>query len=173
MKLHLTKLHPEKVIDVMKQFMILCMLIGIPVLMGCAGAQSGAPAADPDTILITPRQLKDIAGIKWHLKRMKLDGETISLIKDTNITFSCDGNGNVAGAASLNRYFGSFALKEDGGIVWGKAFGMTRMAGPPELMDQEDKFMQALPLTARFYLQKEMLVLTSTDQAAALEFEKN
>jgi heat shock protein HslJ len=47
------------------------------------------------------------------------------------------------------------------------------MAGPPELMEQEAKFMQALLLTSRIYLKKEKLVLISTDQSTLLEFEKN
>jgi heat shock protein HslJ len=50
---------------------------------------------------------------------------------------------------------------------------MTRMAGPPELMDQEAKFMQTLPLTSRLYLKKEILVVVSSDQSTVLEFEKN
>ena len=157
----------------MKPLTILCMLIGMPVLVGCAGSQSDQTGTQPDAVLITPRQLDDIAGIEWNLKRLQIDGEIVPLIKDAKITFSCDANGKVAGIASLNRYFGSFSLKEDGEIIWDKAFGMTRMAGPPELMDQEAKFMQALPLTSGLYLKKEILILTSADKSAVLEFEKN
>ena len=104
---------------------------------------------------------------------MKIDNETIPLIEDTKNTFACDENGKVAGVASLNRYFGNFRLKEDGEIIWSKAFGMTRMAGPPELMAQEAKFMQALPQTLRMYLKKEKLLLISTDNSTVLEFQEN
>ena len=157
----------------MKPNMVLLMLVGVSVLIACAGNQAEGPGTSTDAVLITPEHLKDIVGIEWYLKRMMIDNEAISLIKDTKNTFSCDENGKVAGIASINRYFGSFSLKDDGEIVWSKAFGMTRMAGPPALMDQEAKFMQALPLTSRFHLKKEMLVITSTDQATVLEFEKN
>jgi heat shock protein HslJ len=157
----------------MKPFTMLFMLVGIPVMLACAGTQSGETETKTDAMQITPRQLKDIAGIEWHLKIMKIDNESIPLIEDTKNTFSCDENGKVAGVASINRYFGNFSLKEDGEIIWSKAFGMTRMAGPPELMEQEAKFMQALPQTSRIYLKKEMLVLISTDNSTVLEFQEN
>lgn len=152
---------------------MLFVIIGISMLIACAGAQSGGPETRADAVLMTPENLKDIAGIEWQLKSMKIDSEPLALIKDTKITFSCDENGKVAGVASINRYFGSFTLKDDGDIIWIKAFGMTRMAGPPDLMDQEAKFMQALALTSRLYLKKEILVLTGTDQSTVLEFDKN
>ena len=157
----------------MKPFTMLFMLVGIPVMLACAGTQSGETETKTDAMQITPRQLKDITGIEWHLKIMKIDNESIPLIEDTKNTFSCDENGKVAGVASINRYFGNFSLKEDGEIIWSKAFGMTRMAGPPELMEQEAKFMQALPQTSRVYLKKEMLVLISTDHSTVLEFQDN
>ena len=157
----------------MKQFTMLLMLIGISVLLACAGTPSGETETKTDATQIAPQRIKDIAGIEWHLKIMKIDNETIPLIEDTKNTFSCDENGKVAGVASLNRYFGNFSLKEDGEIIWSKAFGMTRMAGPPELMAQEAKFMQALPQTSRIYLKKEKLVLISTDNSTVLEFQGN
>ena len=157
----------------MKEFMMLFVIIGISVLIGCVGTQSGETEMKADTVLITPEHLKDIVGIEWYLKQIKVNKESIPLLKDTKITFSCDENGKVAGIASINRYFGNFNLREDGEIIWSKAFGMTRMAGPPDLMDLEAKFMQALPLTSRLYLRKEILLLTSTDQSTVLEFKKN
>ena len=157
----------------MKQFTMLLMLIGISVLLACAGTPSGETETKTEATQIAPQRIKDIAGIEWHLKIMKIDNETIPLIEDTKNTFSCDENGKVAGVASLNRYFGNFSLKEDGEIIWSKAFGMTRMAGPPELMAQEAKFMQALPQTSRIYLKKEKLVLISTDNSTVLEFQEN
>ena len=143
------------------------------VLIACVGPQPVETEMKTGAVLITPEHLRKIVGIEWYLKRMKIDNQSISLIKDTKITFSCDENGKVAGIASLNRYFGSFDLKGDGEIIWSKAFGMTRMAGPPALMDQEAKFMQALPRTSRFYFKNDTLVIIDNDQAVVLEFGKN
>ena len=157
----------------MKQFMVLFVIIGLSVLIACAGIQSGESETTTDAMQITPRHLKDIAGIEWHLKIMKIDTESIALIEDTKNTFSCDETGKVAGMASLNRYFGAFSLKEDGEIVWNKAFGMTRMAGPPKLMEQEARFMLALPQTSRIYLKQDTLQLISADNSTVLEFQKH
>ncbi len=157
----------------MKKYAILMMVIGVSTLLGCAGTQSESTDTKTSAMQITPRHLKDIAGIEWQLKIMKIDNESIALIEDTKNTFSCDENGKVAGMASLNRYFGAFSLKEDGEIIWNNAFGMTRMAGPPELMEQEAKFMLALPQTSRIYLKQDKLQLISIDNSTVLEFQKH
>jgi heat shock protein HslJ len=147
-------------------------IIGITVLIACAGNQSQETEMRTGGVLVTPEGLKDIAGNEWYLKGLKINNESISLIKNTEITFSCDANGKVAGVATINRYFGSFSLKKDGEMVWNKAFGMTRRAGPPELMEQETRFMQALPQTSRLYIKKDILIATSAAHSTVLEFEK-
>jgi len=156
----------------MKPYAIVMMVIGVSTLFACAGPQSGETGTKTDAMQITAQRIKDITGLEWHLHKMIMDNKSIPLIKDTKTTFSCDENGKVAGVASLNRYFGSFTLKEDGEIIWTKAFGMTRMAGPPELMEQEAKFMQALPHTSRIYLKNSQLILAGEDKSTWLEFQK-
>jgi heat shock protein HslJ len=156
----------------MKLYTTVIAVLCLVSLLACAGPQSEKTETKTDALQITPRQLKEIAGIEWHLRILKIDNDSIPLIENTKNTFSCDENGKVAGVASINRYFGNFSLKEDGEIIWSEAFGMTRMAGPPELMEQEAKFMQALPQTSRIYLKKEKLLLISTDNSTVLEFHK-
>ena len=148
------------------------IVIGISTLLACAGTQSGGTGTKTNAMQITPQRIKDITGVEWHLKKLITDNKSIPLIEDTKNSFSCDENGKVAGVASINRYFGNFTLKEDGEIFWSKAFGMTRMAGPPELMEQETKFMQALPQTSRIYLKGSQLILASKDKSTRLEFQK-
>lgn len=146
--------------------------MGISTLLACAGTQSGGTGIKTNAMQITPRRIKDITGAEWHLKKMITDNKSIPLIADTKNSFSCDEDGKVAGVASINRYFGNFTLKDDGEIIWSKAFGMTRMAGPPELMEQEAKFMQALPQTSRIYLKGSQLILAGEDKSTWLEFQK-
>ena len=156
----------------MKQFATLMIVLGISTLLACAGTQSGGTGTKTNDMQITPQRIQDIAGVEWHLKKIITDNKLIPLIGDTKNTFSCDVNGKVAGVASINRYFGNFTFKEDGEITWSKAFGMTRMAGPPALMEQEAKFMQALPQTSRIYLKTSQLILASKDKSTWLEFRK-
>ena len=156
----------------MKRWLIPIVLMGIPMLLACAGSQSGKSTEKIDEMQITSRQIREIADVEWHLQSMKTDNQTIEIITKKKNTFSCDETGKVAGVATINRYFGSFRIGEDGNIIWNKAFGMTRMAGPSNLMNQEAKFMQALPRTSRIYIKKQKLVMISTDQSTVLEFEK-
>ena len=156
----------------MKPYAIVIMVIGISTLLACAGTQTGDTGTKTDTRQITPQRIEDITGIEWHLKKMKTDNKSIPLIEDSKNTFSCDKKGKVAGVATINRYFGHFNLKANGEIFWSNAFGMTRMAGPPELMKQETAFMQALPQTSRMYLKASTLTLISKDESTTLEFTK-
>ncbi len=156
----------------MKPYTALLMVTGITMLLACARAEPAGTGTIGDAVLITPRQLGDIAGIEWHLKKMKMDNNLIPLIEDTTNTFSCDDRGKVAGVASINRYFGNFILKQDGEIIWSKAFGMTRMAGPPDLMEQEAAFMKALAETSRMYTKGSLLIMTSGNRSTLLQFQK-
>ena len=156
----------------MKQFAMLMIVIGISTLLACTGTQSGGTETKTNAMQITPLRIKDITGVEWHLKKMIADRKSIALLVDTKNTFSCDEDGKVAGVASINRYFGNFTLREEGEITWSKAFGMTRMAGPPDLMEQEARFMQALPQTSRIYLKGSQLILASEDKSTWLEFQK-
>ncbi|MBW2656957.1 MAG: META domain-containing protein [Deltaproteobacteria bacterium] len=156
----------------MKLYATVMTVFGLLSVLACAGTQSGGTGTKTDAMQITPQRIDDISGIEWHLTKMKMADKSISLIENSKTTFSCDEDGKVAGVATINRYFGNFNLKENGDIVWNKAFGMTRMAGPPELMEQEAAFMRALPQTARLYLKASKLILISKDKSTTLEFAK-
>ena len=156
----------------MKLYATIMTVFGLLSVLACAGTQSGGTGTKTDAMQITPQRIDDISGIEWHLTKMKMADKSISLIENSKTTFSCDEDGKVAGVATINRYFGNFNLKENGDIVWNQAFGMTRMAGPPELMEQEAAFMHALPQTARMYLKASKLILISKDKSTTLEFAK-
>ena len=103
--------------------------------------------------------------------QMTKDHEAIALVQDSKTTFTCDQDGKVSGKATINRYSGNLKLKDDGEIIWSKAFIMTRMAGPPELMEQEQNFTRSLMQTTRMYLKDSHLVLINQDSSTILEFE--
>jgi heat shock protein HslJ len=148
----------------MRQYINLMVVFGILFVFACAGTKI-------DSKLVTPQNLSDIAGIEWHLKQMTKDNKIIALVKDSQTTFACDENGRVTGKATLNRYSGNLKLQDDGEIIWSKAFIMTRMAGPPELMQQETDFTQALMQTSHIILYDSKLVLKSNNGSTVLEFQ--
>jgi heat shock protein HslJ len=120
-----TRIKYEGFFAKMKLYTTVIAVLCLVSLLACAGPQSEKTETKTDALQITPRQLKEIAGIEWHLRILKIDNDSIPLIENTKNTFSCDENGKVAGVASINRYFGNFSLKEDGEIIWSEAFGMT------------------------------------------------
>ena len=155
----------------MRQHVNLMLVFGILFIIACAGTQGNGGGTGTDGKLITPQNLNDISGVEWNLTQMKKDSDTISLVENSKTTFACDEKGNVTGKATINRYSGNLQLQDDGEIIWYKAFIMTRMAGPPELMQQEADFTQALMKTSRMYLKDSGLVLTSEDRSTMLEFK--
>ena len=65
--------------------------------------------------------------------------------------------GRVAGHTGCNRFFGPVDQNEDR-VSFGN-LGVTRMACPESLMNQEQRFLEALSAASRFELTREGLVL--------------
>ena len=150
---------------------IAAMISGL-LMQACAGAQSNSSATMPAGTLVTPGLYKKITGIEWQLTKMTLDNKSIDLVANSKTTFTCANDGRVSGLATLNRYSGNLKLLPDGEVIWNKAFIMTRMAGPPELMQQDANFTQALMQTSRMFLDDSKLALRSRDNSTILEFER-
>jgi len=157
----------------MKRYAAHMTIFGLIAVLACAETPSGGTEPKSDAVQITPRGIQAMAGVEWHLKKMIADDKSIPLIKDTQTTLSWDADGKVAGVATINRYFGNFKLEKNGDIVWNKAFGMTRMAGSPDLMAQEAAFMKTLTHTSRMYLNGSWLTLTNKNKSIRLEFKKS
>jgi heat shock protein HslJ len=156
----------------MKQYLNLIFIIGSSFIFACTGTQSIDSGPKNDEKQITALNIKDITGIEWILTQMTKNNKPVALVKDSQTTFACNENGRVTGKATLNQYSGNLKLQDDGEIIWSKAFIMTRMAGPPELMQQETDFTQTLMKTTRMYLKESKLVLMSNDKSSLLEFEQ-
>ena len=109
-------------------------------------------------------------GAQWQLTGMERDGQVVALVPGSTITLKLDANGRAGGAASINSYFGTANVHADGAIAWPAPFGSTRMAGPPELMDQEAAYLEALARTERWRLDGAGLVLESADGRTRLTF---
>ncbi|WP_455210394.1 META domain-containing protein [Kaarinaea lacus] len=122
---------------------------------------------------MTPPILKDIAKTQWQLDLVQDNATQKSLPKEPPITIMLEENGKVAGGASVNRYFGEFALKDEGAIQWkGPGFGATMMAGPQDLMDFEQYYFKILHQCDRLSLNSERLIFHTQDGKLRLEYIK-
>lgn len=72
-----------------------------------------------------------------------------------------DADGSVHGNSSCNRMSGTWEL--DGLQLRLSPLAVTRMAGPPELMDQEQRLLSALERVAGVGMDGESLILSSAD----------
>jgi heat shock protein HslJ len=152
------------------KYAIVVIVSGTLLCFACAAPQANSPGAIPGETLVTPKLFNKITGIQWQLAKMTLENKPIDLVENSKTTFACEGNGRVSGLATINRYSGALKLQPDGEVIWNQAFIMTRMAGPPELMQQEANFTQALMQTSRMFLNDSNLTLRSKDNSTVLEF---
>ncbi|MEM7385063.1 MAG: YbaY family lipoprotein [Verrucomicrobiota bacterium] len=109
-------------------------------------------------------------GQKWSLKSMQSDGKAVELPAGTGATLSITPEGKVSGRAPVNRYFGQVTLGQDGRCTWGKAFGATRMAGPPEAMRAESRYFQILKSTSTYQIENGELLFKNGETRTLVRF---
>lgn len=109
------------------------MLLALPVAL--AGCRSGGGGPTPPPVRM----------LDSHWALVALGGEPPA--GETRISLHLGADGQFSGHAGVNRYFGPYTISDDDGAAGSIAFGevgSTRMAGPPELMQQEDRYLAAL-----------------------------
>ena len=82
------------------------------------------------------------------------------------VRFAVDGS--VNGNGGCNKFFGSLESTDEG-VAMGE-LGATRMACPPEIMDQEQAFMQALQDAVKFEMGDDSLQMFSAEDVLLAEF---
>ena len=85
--------------------------------------------------------MSDVVG-KWQLSSMNGQPAPVNLRNNQRVTLEIQEDGQFAGQAPVNRYFGKITLED--GILKTGPIGATMMAGPPEKMQAEQQYFQAL-----------------------------
>ena len=143
------------------------------VLLAAAAMASkpAAPAPAPG-VLITSKNLKEITGIKWTLQGMTEKKKAIALVPKVQVTLTLAEGGRVSGYASVNRYFGQCKVDAKGAVSWGHGLGMSRRAGPRNLMQQERTYARLLRTTTTIErVGKTLLRARNADGSTVLVFE--
>jgi putative lipoprotein len=134
------------------------------VIFGSFFAFLGMAQAEP------VKEFKVIGGKEWTLTTLKQDGKPVALAAKKPITLKLDKGGKASGKSAVNRYFGKVELDGKGGCTWQKAMGATRMAGPPEMMEIERSYFQALPKTTAVDLSEGVLTFSTKDRKTSAVF---
>lgn len=121
------------------------LLLSVCFIGGCLSSESNQSEVE-SLVFITSDNFSQIVDAEWMLQEMTVDGKSISLTGLRPIVkFQRDGK--VSGSGSVNRFFGSMQIDDTGKVKWSNTFGSTRMAGPPESMEQERVFLDVLAKT--------------------------
>ena len=149
-------------------------LLGLSLLCACAmqtspDAQSRQDKDEP--MPITRARQSELTERQWVLARI-VEGEEIVLAPEKpNVTITFFPDGKVVGGAPINRYFGKYQLDDAGRLQWpGPGFASTRMAGPPELMDQEQVYFRSLRKASRILKTANGIHLANDDGSLVLVF---
>jgi heat shock protein HslJ len=129
------------------------VLAALLLATGCVSPSTTAPVA----VVLPP-----LEGTSWRAEA--IDGAPV--LDGVSSTLAFDANRKVAGRAACNRYFGSF--EQAGESLAIKPAGLTRMACPPAVMEQERKFLAALEMVRRGRREDGGLVLLDGNDRARL-----
>lgn len=143
------------------------------VLVGCGGdegtggvAATRAPTVEAEAAVMVDAQPEvDLLGA-WLLE--DLGGRGVMDMIQTTIEF--DAEGGVFGGGGCNRFTGSYTF-EDGRLEFSPLAG-TKMMCPEAVMDQEDRFHQALGAVERVAMDGPFLLIFYTDSDDPLKFTK-
>lgn len=137
-------------------------LVGAAVMVILCGCQNTAPSDSrspaPPAVSLTDRQ--------WNLTALHGTPIVPADVPDhaPHITFVSKDN-SLAGAASVNRFFGTWS--NEGGKLSVKPMGMSMMAGPEPLMKQEQAFMKALSTVTGYRIEGKTLTLLAGEHNVA------
>ena len=114
-----------------------------------------------------PATLKSLLGSEWTL--VDLCGSKVMDGSKASLSFSKEDQ--VAGNASVNRFFGTF--KVEGETLKAGPFGSTQMAGPPEAMKQESTYLTALMAATAVVVEQDKLTISCKGNDKPLVFVRS
>lgn len=126
---------------------------------------------DNESNLITSESLPQVIGQTWQLNRISEQKKVKYQQDKSQVTLAFKDKCMVNGKAAVNNYFGSCKLDKNGLLEWKQpGFGMTMMAGSPELMKQETYYLNTLVKMSRMYLTAQGLRLENTNGSLIMKF---
>lgn len=116
---------------------------------GCGTGQSGNDDNSSTTV--------SLAGTTWQIE----DIDEAGIVDRSMITLQFPGEGRVAGSTGCNRYFGSAII--DGDRLSFSQLGSTRRACVPALMNQEQRFLEAIQSVSSYRMEDPGILLLRDD----------
>ena len=110
-------------------------------------------------------------GVDWHLAGYAVEGEIGIVPWHVDPTLRLD-DGTASGSSGCNRLSGTYVL-EGAALAFDEAFALTRMACGDEANAIEDAYLAALPRTASWSVEDDVLSLFDDAGDRLLDFERS
>lgn len=92
-----------------------------------------------------------LAGTRWNVVNYNNGNGIVTLLPDSRIDMNFGTDGQVTGSAGCNSYFTSYQVRSNNGLSIGHPGSTSRFCPePPGVMEQETRFLAALPSAATF-----------------------
>lgn len=115
----------------------------------------------------TPAGDGGLVGPEWRLEDLLGGG----IIDRSHLTLQLSAEGQAAGSAGCNRYFGAWSGGTGGKLGLGK-MGSTRKACAPSLMEQESRFLRSLETASAYSFTGDGALVVTTAEGP-LTFRKD
>jgi heat shock protein HslJ len=113
----------------------------------------------------------ELTGTTWSAQAYNNGrGALQSLVADSEITAVFGDDESLTGGASVNTYSTTYVAETDGSMTISAQITVTEMAGPEELMEQEQAYLAALPRTATYSIEGDDLWLRDAEGAAIAHY---
>jgi heat shock protein HslJ len=143
-------------------------VVSLALLAGCSTLGVGK---DNEAAVITDANVDRIQNREWVLKSLQIDGRQIVMDLDANMTLKFGTDGKASGLGSVNQFSGGYSFSPNAQLTWGRpGLVTTRRAGPPELMEKERVYLEAITKTSRAIVKGHALQLQSDDGSTVLPF---
>ena len=129
-----------------------------------------AGEAGKELAVFVPLQPAALAGVEWQAVMVNNGKEAVtSVLASTEITAQFSEDGRLTGKSGCNTY--NTTYKTDGSAISIQPAATTRMACPPEVMEQEAQYLSALQSASKFKLGEKTLELRTAEGALLVSYK--
>lgn len=107
---------------------------------------------------------------QWRLASFEVSGETVSVLTDSVVTLEFHAENQASGLSGCNQYGGTY-LAEDEAVSFVEMASTLMACDNPDLMDQEQHFLDALQSATRYDMSDNQLTIWYDDGQSQLHFD--
>ena len=146
----------------------LVLIVALLVAQGCAPDRQDEAATAPAKPAASGESMKpDVTLTNTYWKLVELNGGAVVAGEDRELHMTLRGDDQVGGYAGCNQFTGSVTVSGDG-LSFGPIATTRRMC--PDVMQQEDAFLQALESAHRFSISGEDLAIENANGEVTMRF---